>query len=115
MADHVAETRSTQERNPRKAVNRTVIVAVLTLFPVLNIVLGIILNALTPYVDVLPGWVFAILNAGLAVTTALIAIGTKILANPAVNDWLRANLPALAPDNQPPVIVGELAAEDSAV
>jgi uncharacterized membrane protein len=114
VADHVAETRSTQERNPGKAVNRTLFVAIVTLFPVLNIALGIISAQLEPFAVVLPGWVFGILNGGIVITAALIGIGTKLMANPLVNDWFRANFPALAPDSHP-VIVGEVVDEGPAV
>lgn len=110
MADHVLDTRSSQERNPGKTINRSLLVAIVTAFPVLNIALGIILSSLAPYTAYIPGWVFGILNGALVVTAALIAIGTKLMANPALNDWFRANVPALAPDSHP-VVVGEVVDE----
>lgn len=104
MGEHTATAaRSTQESNPRKAINRTLIVAVISAFPVLNIALGMIVHELQPYAASIPGWVFAWLNGAILGVTILMAIGTKIMANPAVNDWFRANLPALAPDTLAPV------------
>lgn len=96
--DHVAA--STQEKNPRSAVIRTVVVAVLVLFPSVNGILAIIVEELTPYGGQLPAWVFGILNGGIAVTTVLLGIGTRILAIPGVNDWLRQHAAWLAPEGR---------------
>lgn len=88
MADHLAPV-STQERNPRSAVLRTVLAAVVGLFPLLNGVLLAIMGALEPYRVYLPGWVFLGLNGTLVAATALAAIVTRVLAVPGVNEWLR--------------------------
>lgn len=98
MAAHAAV--STQERNPRSAVVRTVVVAVIVLFPSLNAVLGIIADELTPYGGQLPGWVFGILNSGIAVVTVILGIGTRVLAIPGVNAWLRQHAAWLAPEDK---------------
>lgn len=98
MAAHAAV--STQERNPRSAVVRTVVVAVIILFPSLNAVFAIIKDELTPYGGVLPDWVFIWLNAGIAIVTVILGIGTRILAIPGVNDWLRAHASWLAPEDK---------------
>lgn len=94
------EAVSTQEKNPRSAVVRTVVVAVLVMFPSLNIALGIIVEEMQPYGDVIPGWVFGILNAGIVITTVLLAIGTRVLAIPGVNAWLREHAAWLSPESK---------------
>ena len=88
MADHLAHV-STQERNPRSAVLRTVLAAVVALFPLLNGVLLAVMGALEPYRFYLPGWVFLGLNGTLIAATALAAVVTRVLAVPGVNEWLR--------------------------
>ncbi len=105
MADHAAIPSSTQERNPRSAVLRTVAAAVLALFPLLNIILGIIIETLKPYEAHLPGWVFLVLNGILVAVTVLIALVTRILAVPGVNTWLRQYAPWLAPEDKPVAVV----------
>lgn len=90
---------STQEKNPRSAVIRTVVVAALTLFPILNITLGIIVEEMRPYGDVVPGWVFGILNGGIVITTVALAILTRIMAIPGVNDFFRSHFKPLAPED----------------
>lgn len=96
--DHAAV--STQEKNPRSAVVRTVVVAVLVLFPSLNIALGIIVEEMEPYSASVPGWVFGILNGAIAATAVLLGIGTRILAIPGVNAWLREHAAWLAPEGK---------------
>lgn len=96
---HVAV--STQEKNPRSAVVRTVVVAVVVLFPSMNAILGIIADELAPYGGVLPDWVFITLNAGVAVVTVILGIGTRVLAIPAVNAWLRDHARWLSPEDNP--------------
>lgn len=100
MSANVAQ--STQEKNPKKAISRTTLVVIVAAFPVLNATLLIIQAELSPYLSALPGWVFAILNGGIMATAVLSAIFTKIMALPAVNNWLRQFVPALAPDSAPP-------------
>lgn len=91
---------STQEANPGKAVNRTVFAAVLAFFPLINGVLLSVQGWLTENTAIIPvelyGWVNGILVAGLA----LVALVTRVLAAPGVNDWLRDHLAALAPDSK---------------
>lgn len=100
MSAHVAQ--STQEQNPKKAVSRTTFVVILAAFPVLNATLLVIQAELSPYVEHLPGWIFAILNIGIVATAVVSAIFTKVMALPGVNDFLRQFFPALAPDSAPP-------------
>jgi membrane protein YdbS with pleckstrin-like domain len=88
MGDHSA-LMSTQERNPRSAVLRTVLAAVFGLFPLLNLVLAVVIDVLKPYEVQLPAWVFLGLNGALLAATILTALVTRILAVPGVNEWLR--------------------------
>ncbi|KUM34524.1 hypothetical protein [Arthrobacter sp. EpRS71] len=108
MADHRAL--STQERNPRSAVLRTVLVAAVALFPLLNGALKVVVEELEPYRVHLPDWLFVALNVAIAVTVALIAIGTRIMAIPGVNEWLRKYVPLFAPEDKgnAEVIEGEI-------
>ena len=89
MADHAAIPTSTQERNPRSAVLRTILAAVIGLFPLLNGVLAAAKQALEPYSVDLPGWVFLVLNGTILAATILTALVTRVLAVPGVNEWLR--------------------------
>jgi len=91
---------STQEKNPRSAVARTVLVAVFALFPILNAALLVIMDELQPYVGQLPAWVFPALNGVLVAVTVLIGICTRVLAVPGVNDWLRRYAKWLAPEDK---------------
>lgn len=100
MGDHSAIPKSTQERNPRSAVARTVLAAVIALFPLLNGILAATIEALKPYQVHLPGWVFLFLNAALAVVTVITALATRILAMPGVNDWLRTHARWFAPEDR---------------
>jgi uncharacterized protein HemY len=97
MADHVAL--STQERNPRSAVLRTVLVAAVALFPLLNGALKVVVEELEPYRVNLPEWLFVALNVAIAVTVALMGIFTRVMAIPGVNEWLRKYLPLFAPED----------------
>ena len=90
---------STQEKNPRSTIVRSVFVALVALLPIMNITLAIIVQELRPYGEAIPGWVFGILNGGIVVTALAISIGTKIMAIPGFNEWLRANAPWLAPED----------------
>ena len=97
MAEHAAV--STQEKNPRSAVVRTVVVAAVVLFPSMNAVLAIIKDELAPYGGNLPDWVFITLNAGVAITAVIMGIGTRVLAIPGVNAWFRRYVPWLSPED----------------
>lgn len=87
MADHVAT--STQERNPRSAVLRTILASTIAFFPLINGVVLAIEAALEPYRVYLPDWVFLALNGTLLAAAALTALVTRVLAVPGVNEWLR--------------------------
>ncbi len=100
MGDHSAIPKSTQERNPRSAVLRTTLAAVIALFPLLNGILAATIEALKPYEIHLPVWVFLFLNAALAGVTILTALVTRFLAVPGVNDWLRKHAPWFAPEDR---------------
>jgi hypothetical protein len=97
---HSAVPASTQERNPRSAVLRTVLAAVIALFPLLNGVLLAAVEVLKPYEVHLPGWVFLWLNGALLAVTAVTALITRILAVPGVNEWLRKYAPVFAPEDR---------------
>ncbi|MCC9068784.1 hypothetical protein [Arthrobacter cryoconiti] len=91
---------STQERNPRSASVRTAFAAAVALFPLLNAVLAVIIETLRPYDATIPGWVFIWLNGALVVVTVAIALVTRIMAIPGVNDWLRKYAPWLSPEDK---------------
>lgn len=97
MAEHRAL--STQERNPRSAVLRTVLVAAVALFPLLNGALKIVVEELEPYRVSLPEWLFVALNVAIAVTVVLMGIFTRVMAVPGVNEWLRKYVPLFAPED----------------
>jgi len=97
MAEHRAL--STQERNPRSAVLRTVLVAAIALFPLLNVALKIVVEELEPYRVHLPEWLFAALNVSITVVVVLIGIFTRVMAIPGVNEWLRKYVPLFAPED----------------
>lgn len=88
MADHLAPA-STQERNPRSAVLRTVLAVAVAAFPLLNGVLLAVIEALKPFEAYVPAWVFLGLNGILLAVTAIAAVVTRVLAVPGVNEWLR--------------------------
>lgn len=91
---------STQEANPGKAVNRTVFSAAVAFFPLVNGVLLAIQGWLTDNTDVVPVEVYGWVNGVLLAALALVALVTRVLAAPGVNDWLRAHLAVLAPDSK---------------
>lgn len=91
---------STQERNPRSTIIRSVFVALLAALPIMNGALGIIVGELAPYGGTVPGWVFGVLNGGIAVTAILLAILTKIMAFPGVNEWFRQHAAWLSPEDK---------------
>ena len=97
MGDHVAL--STQERNPWSAVART-FAAIVALIPIINGIAAITIELLKPYEVHLPAWVFPALNGVLVATAVLAAWVTRVLARTDVNDWLRAHLPLLAPEDK---------------
>lgn len=97
MADHRAS--STQERNPRSAVIRTV-AAIVALIPILNAALLGAIEVLKPYEVYLPVWVFPALNGILVAITILAALVTRLLATPGLNAWLREYFPLLAPEDK---------------
>lgn len=84
---------ATQELSPGHAVARTVLAAVIGLFPLVNGILLAIKEALDEYQDVLPGWVFLAVNGILLAATILTAVVTRVLAVPGVNEWLRTHRP----------------------
>lgn len=72
-----------------KRVVRTIVQALVTLVPILN---GLALAAaayLREQADVVvPGWVFIVLNAIIAVTALIMGLVARLMAVPGVNDWL---------------------------
>lgn len=98
MGEHVAL--STQERNPRSAVLRTVLVAAVALFPLLNGALKVLVEELEPYRANLPDWLFVALNIAITVVVVLIGVFTRVMAIPGVNDWLRKYVPLFAPEDK---------------
>lgn len=91
---------ATQEANPGRAVIRTVLAAVVAFFPLVNGVLLAIQDWLTANTDVVPAELGIWVNGVLVAALALVALVTRVLAVPGVNDWLRKHLSVLAPDNK---------------
>jgi len=91
----------TQIANPVRATVRTVTQFVIGAVPVLNVAAGIVIVVLQQQGDiVIPGWVFLVLNGILAVTALLIALVTRLMANPVVNAWITKYAAWLAPLRQ---------------
>jgi hypothetical protein len=97
----MAEAISTQEQNPRSATIRTTAVAIVTLFPLLNLALAGALEALEPYRVYVPDFVFIWLNGALIVVTIIIAVVQRVMAVPGLNDWFRMHFRLLAPEDKP--------------
>lgn len=91
---------STQEKNPRSASVRTGLAALIGMLLLLNPILGVVIEVLRPYDAVVPGWVFLWLNGAITVTAVGIALVTRIMAIPGVNDWLRTYAKWLAPEDK---------------
>lgn len=88
----------TQIANPVRATIRTVVQFAFGAVPVLNITAGIVVVLLREQTDLaVPGWVFLVLNGVLAVTALLIALVTRLMANPVVNAWITTHAAWLAP------------------
>ena len=88
----------TQIANPVRATVRTVVQYLFGAVPVLNLSAGIAIVVLREQNDlVVPGWVFLVLNGILAVTALLIALVTRLMANPVVNAWITSYASWLAP------------------
>ena len=88
----------TQIANPVRATVRTVVQFTIGAVPVLNLATGIVIVVLQEQNDlVVPGWVFLVLNGILAVTALLIALVTRLMANPVVNAWITHYVSWLAP------------------
>lgn len=92
----------TQVANPRRASWRTVVQSVIGVFvvavPLVNVVLGQINDYLRQQTDVaVPGWVWVVLNAGLAVTALAAGLISRIMNTPGVADFIAKYLPFLAP------------------
>jgi hypothetical protein len=88
----------TQIANPVRATVRTVTQFVIGAVPVLNVAAGIVIVVLQQQADLaVPGWVFVVLNGILAVTALLIALVTRLMANPVVNAWITKHAAWLAP------------------
>lgn len=93
---------STQEKNPRSASVRTGLAALVGMILLLNPVLAVVIEVLRPYDAVIPGWVFIWLNGAITVTAVAIALVTRVMAVPGVNEWLRQYAKWLAPEDKQP-------------
>lgn len=91
---------TTQELNPGRAVGRTLLAALVAFFPLVNGVLLAVQDWLAQNTAIIPADLFAWANGILIAGLALVALVTRILAVPGVNDWLRAHLRVLAPDDK---------------
>lgn len=90
---------ATQEANPVKAVMRTILAAVIAFFPLTNGVLLALQDWLAANSEVLPPWLILGVNGILVAGLLLVALVTRVLAVPGVNDWLRKHARIFAPDN----------------
>lgn len=95
----------TQVANPRRASWRTIVQSIIGLLvvavPLVNVVLGQISDYLQQQTDVaVPGWVWIVLNAGLAVTAVVSGLIARIMNTPGVADFIAKYLPFLAPIKQ---------------
>ena len=94
------EPLSTQERNPGSAVIRTILQVGLPAFLSLGVVLPEILAVIEENMPgVLPEGLRLWLLGAAGVLTGASAAIARIMAIPAVNDFLRQTLPWLAPEN----------------
>ena len=91
---------STQEANPRSASVRTGLAALVGMLILLNPVLAVVIEVLRPYDATIPGWVFIWLNGAITVTAVAIALVTRVMAVPGVNDWLRKYAAWLSPEDK---------------
>lgn len=91
---------ATQEANPGRAVFRTIFAALLAFAPLVNGVLLAVQDWLTANTDVVPAELALVVNGVLVAGLALVALVTRVLAVPGVNDWLRKHLSVLAPDSK---------------
>ena len=97
---HTPQPLATQEANPGRAVFRTIFAAAVALFPLVNGILVAVQDWLTEYTDTIPTEVALWVNGVLVAALALLALVTRVLAVPGVNDWLRKHLAVLAPDSK---------------
>lgn len=90
----------TQVSSPRQATKRTVaavVVALAIILPVVNTALLIVQEELSKADGLaVPAWFWAALNVSVALVAALAGIVTRILAIPAVNDWVTGRVPQLS-------------------
>lgn len=87
----------TQVANPRRAALRTIVQSLLPLLVIVNAAAVAIVGYLTEQTDVvIPGVVFVWLNAGIAGTSLVIGLVTRLMSVPGVDAWLARVLPALA-------------------
>lgn len=91
---------ATQETNPTKAVMRTLLAAVIAFFPLVNGVLLAVQDWLASNSEVLPPGLTVAVNAVLIGGLLIVALVTRILAVPGVNDWLRKYAALFAPDTK---------------
>lgn len=91
----------TQVASPRKATLRTVVAVVVGLavvLPVVNVALGIVSEELAQADIAVPAWLWSGLNLLIALVAVVSGIVTRILAIPAVNEWITDHASILAPN-----------------
>lgn len=89
----------TQVASPRQATKRTVVavlVGLAVVLPVINTALGIVADELAQADLAVPAWLWAGLNLVIALVAVLSGIVTRVLAIPAVNDWITDRVPFLS-------------------
>lgn len=92
----------TQVSSPRQATKRTVaavLLALAVILPVVNAALLIVQDEIAKADGLaIPTWFWAALNVSIALVAALAGMVTRVLAIPAVNDWIVGRVPQLAPE-----------------
>lgn len=101
----------TQVANPTRASWRTVVQSIVGLLiiavPLTNVILSNVNDYLQQQTDVaVPGWVWVVLNGGLAVTAIVAGLITRIMNTPGAAAFIVKYLPFLAPIK--PTAAGEL-------
>lgn len=88
----------TQVQYPRRASWRTFLQALLGFLPLVNGVLALVqeLLAQAPYNVLLPGWIYAIVNAGVLLGAFVSKLIAQLMANPIVNRWIECHAGRLA-------------------
>lgn len=95
----VAPGTPTQVANPGRAVARTAfayIIGALVALPTINLALAAVQDELLNSGLDIPAWIWAALNGAIVVGGLVMALITRLLAVPGINEWVKQHIPALA-------------------